>query len=332
MTEYLFAPMEGITYSLYRSLHRRMFPGAAEYYTPFIAPDTRGSFKPKYLKDLTGDSEDGCIIPQLLANSAEAFNITADKLHMLGFRTINLNVGCPSGTVFSKHKGAGMLTDLDHLNAFLDQVFSHAQQQGLCISIKTRMGVQSPEEFPEILEIYNRYPLSKLIIHARSRNGYYKSLPDLEGFAAAAERSAAPVCYNGNLFSAADRDKVRSRAPAVECFMPGRGVVANPALIRVLQGGPPLRTDELKEFHDRLLEGWLSSGLQPNFAVERMKTLWTYMQVLFPGERKKSKAILKAKGLEGYRYAVAELLQSAEETEFLTGTYSGSEAAEKMGI
>ena len=107
--EFLFAPMEGITFALFRQIHHMMFPGITEYYTPFIAPDSEGSFKPKYLRDLTSDrSANLSVIPQILANNATAFSITAGKLQALGFTEFNLNAGCPSGTVFAKHKGAGM--------------------------------------------------------------------------------------------------------------------------------------------------------------------------------------------------------------------------------
>ena len=309
--EYLFAPMEGITFSLYRSLHHRMFPGVSEYYTPFIAPDAKGSFKEKYLRDLTEDRETGTVvIPQLLANRAEAFSITADKLHALGFDTVNLNTGCPSGTVFSKHKGAGMLADLPALDAFLDGIFSHAEQHGFRISVKTRMGVRGTDEFPAILELFNRYPVAKLIVHARAREGYYKSTPDLAGYAAAAAQSKAPVCYNGNLFSAEDLTRLRQASPETQSVMIGRGAVANPALIREMQGGQPLRGEELQDFHDRLLQGWLERGLQPHFTVERMKTLWQYMQACFPDNRKEIKTILKAKAMPEYRAAVSALFRT----------------------
>ena len=319
--EYLFAPMEGITFSFYRSLHHQMFPGAAEYYTPFIAPDANGTFKAKYLRDLTDDHGEGfVVIPQLLANRAEAFNITADKLHALGFDTVNLNTGCPSGTVFSKHKGAGMLTDLPSLDAFLDGIFSHAEQQGFRISVKTRMGVQTTGEFPAILELFNRYPVTRLIVHARAREGYYKSIPDLAAYAAAAAQSRAPVCCNGNLFSVEDLTRLQEASPETKSVMIGRGVVANPALIREMRGGQPLRREELQEFHDRLLEGWLERGLQPNFTVERMKTLWHYMQACFPDNRKEIKAVLKARAMPEYRSAVSILFRTGD----FTASFSGN--------
>lgn len=311
--EFLFAPMEGITFALFRQIHQMMFSGIAEYYTPFIAPDSEGSFKPKYLKDLTADRNYGLpVIPQILANNANAFNITAGKLQALGFTEFNLNVGCPSGTVFAKHKGAGMLTDLNFLDRFLDQIFSESEQKGYRISIKTRMGVYSTQEFPAILAVYHHYPLSRLIIHARDREGQYQSEPDLPGFADALTKCSYPVSYNGNLFSRNHLNRLLACAPGTESVMLGRGIVANPALARALSGGEPLRCQELELFHDALLEGYLQGGLSPVFTVERMKHLWYYMHCMFSDEKKELKFLLKSKTLPDYRAAAMTLFRSGK--------------------
>lgn len=305
--EFQFAPMEGITYGMFRKLHHQMFPGTSEYYTPFIAPDQDRSFKPKYLRELTMDREEYRLIPQLLVNRAEAFNITADKLHDLGFDEINLNAGCPSGTVYAKYKGSGMLRNLTEYDQLLDKIFSHAAVKGVQVSIKTRLGIHTTDEFRDLLNIYNRYPVKRLIIHARTRDGYYKSAPDLEAFAEAVGNSRIPVSYNGNVYSRSDLDKVLSLAPNTKAVMIGRGMIRNPALIRELAGGDTLKAEELRTFHDALTESWLESGLSPSFTVERMKSLWSYMQDLFPQNRREIKAIMKARTLADYRAGVSVL-------------------------
>ena len=311
--EFLFAPMEGVTYALYRKLHQVFFPGAAAYYTPFIAPDSNGSFKAKYLSELTKDCDAGIpVIPQLLVNRASSFNATADALYDLGFREINLNTGCPSGTVFAKKKGSGMLTDLRMLDDCLEQIFDHAQQKGLHISVKTRMGVNTTEEFPQILEVYNHYPLSRLIVHARARNGMYKSEPDIAGFAALSGQSKAPLTYNGNLFSLQDYQRIRATVPAVTSYMAGRGVIANPALFRELSGGEKLSCCELMGFHDALLKAYLSDRLRSGYVVERMKQLWYYMIWMFRDCKKEQKKLLKSRTLPEYRSAASTLFQSGK--------------------
>ena len=310
--DYLYAPMEGITLSRFRQIHHEMFPGVSEYYTPFIAPDSNGGFKAKFLRELTADCGQVTVVPQLLVNNAEAFCQTADRLFELGFREINLNVGCPSGTVFSKHKGAGMLRDLSSLDSILDQIMNYAEKTGCCISVKTRMGVHSTEEFPAILEIYEKYPIKKLIVHARCRDDFYQGRADLAGFAEAAAECCLPLVYNGDIASEKDLVSLQQAAPTVGSVMIGRAAVANPALFRILQGGGQLTLTELRTFHDRLTEAWLEDGLSPIFMVERMKTLWAYMQALFPDNRREVKAIMKSRTMDSYRSAVSSLLSAGD--------------------
>lgn len=306
--EFLLAPMEGVTYAQFRRLHHAFFPGIDAYYTPFLAPSPTGDFKPKFLRELTEDaSSSSRVIPQILANSPNAFLITARTLAEIGFSEINLNVGCPSGTVVSKHKGSGMLADLPALDAFLDTVFSQTTQK---ISIKTRMGLNSTDEFPQILEIYRQYPLSRLIVHARDRKGMYKSIPDLEGVALAFSSCPFPVSYNGDIFSASALKKLTDAIPQVKSVMLGRGIIENPALARTLNGGEPLQIEEMVRFHDSLLESYLESGLTPNYTAERMKGMWYYFRYLFPESHKERKQLLKGKTLEEYRANAAHIFSS----------------------
>ena len=306
--KFFMAPMEGITLCEYRKLHSTMFPGADAYYTPFIAPDMQGNFREKYLRELLTDKNNGIrLIPQLLVNRPEPFLITVSKLQALGYNEVDLNAGCPSGTVFSKHKGAGMLADLRELDSFLDTVFSKTDA---AISIKTRMGVSDTAEFAEISKIFAKYPLKRLIVHARCRDGYYDSEPDIEGFAAALDILPFPVCYNGNIFSKRDLDTLLERVPGLESVMVGRGVIADPALIRTLRGGEKLSSGELMQFHDGLLDLLLSRGMPPEHVLSHMKELWYYMIHMFSDAGRLYKGLNKTTRLSYYRSAVSELFSS----------------------
>ncbi len=306
--ELSFEPMEGITYCQYRRIHAELFPGAARYYAPFIAPDSRGQFKAGSLRDVLPENNTGVpLIPQLLCNSAEPFLAVAEELRALGYKDLNFNLGCPSGTVVAKHKGAGLLGDPAALDRCLDRIYSRCP---LRISVKTRLGLHSTEEFPALLEIYRRYPLSRLIVHVRDRAGMYRSEPDMEAFAPALD-CPFPVEYNGNIFRPGDAADLRARYPSLKAMMLGRGAVANPALFRMLQGGAPLTAEELRRFHDALVEAYLADNLAPPYTVSRMKELWFYMRCLFPGGERAVKAILKSRSLADYRAAVAALFAGA---------------------
>ena len=305
--KYCIAPMEGITYPEYRAVHSSLFPGAEAYYAPFVAPGS-GGFKRGYLEKRLPDLTSGVnIIPQIMANDPEKFLEAATILRDMGSREINLNAGCPSGTVFSKHKGSGMLTDLSSLDSFLSAVYSSADYP---VSIKTRMGVSSTEEFEKILPIYEKYPVACLTVHARARNGFYKSPADTEAFSKLCAAAKLKLCYNGDIFSPKDYDALQKLSPVTECVMLARGIIANPALGRMLKGGPPLNITELEDFHNLLLESYLSSDLGEKTACERMKELWFYMISLFPNCEKEYKAILKSRSIADYREAVGRFINS----------------------
>ena len=242
----------------------------------------------------------------------------ARQLADMGYREVTLNAGCPSGTVVPKHKGAGMLSDLDALDAFFAEVFSHCS---LSVSVKTRLGVTGTEEFPAILEIYNKYPLAELIIHARDRAGMYRSTPDAAAFVKAFSSSHNPVCYNGNLFTPFDLTALLSLTPGLQAAMVGRGAAANPALFRQLQGGPALNAEELREFLLRLESAFLEAGLSDHFILARLKELWYYLIYMFPGSRHGSKSINKAQTLADYHEALRALF--AEGSFSPDGAFSG---------
>ena len=304
--ELSFAPMEGITGSIYRRVHARFFPGADVYYAPFIAPDGTGRFKGSALRELLAENNEGVsLIPQLLVNAPEPFLAAAEALGDLGYEEINLNIGCPSGTVVAKHKGAGMLGDLESLERCLDEIFTRCP---LRVSVKTRLGLSSTGEFPAVLSLYRRYPLARLIVHARDRAGMYQSRPDLDAFAPALDDSPFPVIYNGNIFSVRDYEAIVRQFPALSGGMLGRGAAADPALFRRINGGSALTAEELRAFHEALLDETLASGLAPSYTVQRMKELWFYMGCLFPGADRALKTILRSRSLPDYRAAVGSLL------------------------
>lgn len=305
-----FAPLEGITGWVFRLLHHRMFPGVDRYYAPFYAPTLDSPLAGRGLTDLLPEHNEGLpLIPQLLANDAEAFLASAHVLEGMGYQEINLNLGCPSGTVVAKRKGAGFLGRPEELDRFLEQIFSRAS---LRVSVKTRVGLEDQEEWPRLLEIFSRYPIAELIVHPRIRRDYYRGSVRTDCFQYAVEHTSLPLCYNGDLNTSADIGAAASAWPGVEGLMVGRGMVANPALAREARGGAPLSGTELQAFHDSLLDAYrgLYSGDRP--VLGKMKELWFYMGCLFPEPARYLKRMRKAKSVEDYAGAVRALFRDQE--------------------
>ena len=299
-----FAPLEGVTDAVFRRTHRAHFPGVSRYFIPFISPTQNLRFTARELSAISPERNAGLFaVPQVLTKDASHFLWAAQALFDMGYGEVNLNAGCPSGTVTAKGKGAGMLSDVSALSWFLDEIYANAP---LKVSIKTRIGVTRPEEFARLLEVYARYPVHELIIHPRTRSEMYRGTPHREVIADALAQTKLPIVYNGDLFTAADCRALEAMYPGLRALMLGRGLIANPALAREYAGGAPLEKDELRAFTDDLLRAYLAE-YPANVALGRMREVMKHIVCCFEQPEKPRKAIRKAAKLAAYEAAVAAL-------------------------
>lgn len=303
--KYYFAPMEGITGYVYRKAFQEFFPGIDKYFTPFIVPHTSRNFNSREKKDILPENNSGIhLVPQILTNQAENFIRTARALQEYGYDEVNLNLGCPSKTVVSKDKGAGFLAYPQKIDHFFYQVFEKLDMK---ISVKTRIGMEDPEEFGPLMEIYNRYPFEELIIHPRLQTDYYKNHTDWKTFRKGLEMSRNPVCYNGDIFTKEGYESWKKEFPEVDTIMLGRGLIANPGLVNRIEKDEKLEKEKLKSFHDRLCQDYELLKIGDRNVLFKMKELWYYMIFLFPNHKKLEKKIKKAQNLNAYRAAAERL-------------------------
>lgn len=209
MEKFYFAPLEGISGYVYRKAYEHYFGGIDKYFIPFIKPNQKGKLSSREKNDILPMHNQGMwAVPQILTNSAEDFIKTAERLQEYGYEEVNLNLGCPSKTVVSKGRGSGFLAEPDRLNAFLEEIFNETP---IRISVKTRIGKESPEEWIRLLEIYNQYPMEELIIHPRIQTDFYKNTPNLEMFEYAVKNSKNPLCYNGDICTKEEYETICNR-------------------------------------------------------------------------------------------------------------------------
>lgn len=303
--KYYLAPLEGITGYLFRNTIEECFPGTVDkYFTPFFTPHTKRTMNTKEMNDILSEHNKGiCLIPQILTNSSEDFLLFEKDMHDFGYPEVNINLGCPSNTVFNKGRGSGALRDPYKLDEFLYGVY---EKKTGPVSVKTRLGVMEPEEFYELLEVYNKYPMEELIIHVRVRQEFYKGLPHQDMFVYAMKNSKNPLCYNGDLWGRAELDALtalteKETGSVPVSVMAGRPAVANPAVFRELAGGPELTRKELKHYLEVLRDTYREIYVTDSNVLYKMKEIWTFMIRRFPGEEKNYKKILKAKKLEEYK-------------------------------
>ncbi len=308
--EIYFAPLEGITGYLYRNVFHQHFGGVDRYFIPFIQPKQHGHFSSREKKDILPEHNHGMkVIPQLLTNQAADFLQTSRQLADMGYEEVNLNLGCPSRTVVSKGRGAGQLGILEELDRFFEMIFKHAEVK---ISVKTRIGLQNPEEFQEILKIYQRYPLSELIIHPRVQQEYYEGKPHMETFTEAYRRyqHAEKICYNGDIFSLADYKALLKQVPNISKVMLGRGLLKKPDLAQQIKGEESADKTQLRAFHDDLYQAYQEALSGQRTVLFKMKEFWVYMAEAFADEKRMAKKIKKAQRLCDYEEAVDKIFES----------------------
>lgn len=299
---YYFAPMEGLTDSIYRRLHHKYFPGIHRYYMPFFSPTVHRALTPREDRELPyADTVDFTAVPQIMTKVAEDFIWAAGQCRDRGYEQVNLNLGCPSGTVVAKGKGAGMLSDPDSLDRFLDAVFTAAP---LPVSVKTRLGIADPGEFPRLLEVFNRYPIAELTIHPRVRKQFYEGDVDLDTFGYAAQNANATLIYNGNLTSLEDIAALSARFPGIEAVMLGRGLIGDPGMLT--PGGTTRQA--LESFLEELLETYLVEFGGSRNAMFRLKEHWGLLIHKFQDSDKLWKALRKTTDLAEYRSLAAQIL------------------------
>lgn len=323
------APLEGITTYVYRRAYEHHFGGVDRYFTPFIVNKKMAK---KEIQGILPENNPGKeLIPQIMSNNAEDFIQVSKEIASYGYDTVNLNLGCPSGTVVSKKRGAGFLAYPEELDAFLSEIYEKCP---IKISIKTRIGLEDESEWDKILSIYEKYPLEELIIHPRLRSDFYKGAIRKETFARALEQIKVPICYNGELNSLEDVVRIKEEFPQVDRIMLGRGILRHPELvaqIRSFEAGQSLEdakkrmlfgcTDgemvtvareascdelgrRLRGFHDEVYAGYCEIMYGEKPTLFKMKELWSYMGESFPGTEKQIKQIKKANRLSEYESAI----------------------------
>ena len=248
-----FAPLEGITGYIFRNAYNEIYGHIDKYFAPFISPSANCPISPRERKDIDPVNNAGIsLVPQILTCNSEHFIEGAKELQALGYSEINLNLGCPSGTVCAKGKGAGFLPETLALQRFLDDIYSYSESGNMKISIKTRLGYYNPDEFYDLVEIFNVFPVSELIVHPRIKPDLYKGEPRKEYYAYALEHSKCPLVYNGNIFTPKDYDELSDTfGISPDPVMAGRGLISDPSLADKLKGFAS-ETDfaKLRKLHD----------------------------------------------------------------------------------
>lgn len=315
MKSITFAPLEGITTYIYRQVFKDFFGGVDMFYTPFLGVTHSHNFMKRDKREYLPYRED--TIPQILTNNVEDYLWAAQTLQDAGYSEINLNMGCPSGTVVSKKRGSGMLEDTSYLEKFFDAVFEATERLSLPrLSVKTRVGLEDYDETPAIANVLARFPFTEIIVHPRLRVDFYKKAPNPEAFGLIYDAvkggsygDRVKVCYNGDLFTVEDVEKLLATFPGVDRIMLGRGLIRDPFLAMRIKGicVPDNSGEILMAFLNRIFDEYSAILSGEKDVMFKLKDILVYMTEALPKDSREVKAMKKSRSREEFFAAVRGL-------------------------
>ena len=315
-------PFQGITDAPFRNVFKRHFGGIDKFYTPFFT----GIHKEEHAKNLQSEEIDPryndveTLTPQILSTDAEEILRFAKQCQQLGYKEINLNMGCPFPRVANKKRGSGLLPYPDKVEDMLDRVFDEINMK---FSVKCRLGYFNPEEIDAIIPIFNKYPLSELVIHPRIGKQLYKGEADVERFKALMPSIKAPLVYNGDIVSVESFVRINGilndgpstgsgTCKTVEQFMLGRGILANPFLAEQIKNDTAPTHDKTERLHNYVIDLYEDrlhhAGGSPK-VLGRMKELWSYLMNSFEEPQMVWRKIKKLNALKEYEDAVEAIFK-----------------------
>ena len=307
----LSSPLQGFTDFRFRNAFDKYFGGIDTFYAPYIRLNGKLVIKPAYERDLTPKNNTVKeLIPQVMTNDADEFLFVAKYVEELGYKELNWNLGCPYPMVTKRGMGSGLICKPGKINEILHKVH---QESDIIVSMKMRMGYDTPEEILAVFPILDNYPIKNVAIHARIGKQLYKGGVDLDSFQTCLDNSKQKIYYNGDITSVKKFNELKERFPSIDHWMIGRGLISDPFLPNMIKNNnpnyPENRVEVFSKFHDTLFNEYESALSGQSHVLIKMLHFWEYFATTFDNPHKTFKKIKKAKSIPAYENAVRDILQ-----------------------
>ena len=308
----LSSPLQGFTDFRFRNAFHHYFGGIDTFYAPYIRLDGKMVIKSSYQRDLQPENNTTLeVIPQVMTNNADEFLFVVKYIQQLGYKELNWNLGCPYPMVTKQGMGSGLICNPEKINHILERVHNETD---VIVSMKMRMGYETPEEILDVFPILDKYPLKNIAIHARIGKQLYKGGVNLEAFQRCVDSTKHKLYYNGDITTVAKFKEMQERFPSIDHFMIGRGLIADPFLPSMIKNNtteyPADRFKIFSEFHDTIYQQYDAALSGPTPIKMKMLGFWEYFSQSFSNPQKTYKKIKKAGNPRTYTQAVAEILNN----------------------
>ncbi len=302
-----FAPFDGITTYVFREVYTRNFQGVDKLFTGFFTDVYKQKSLSHKAKDIEQTRQNNIqLVPQILSKDAAEIIRFGKLCFEKGFEEINWNLGCPFSRVAAKQRGSGLLPHPDIIENILKTVIPELP---IKLSIKCRLGYRSPDEILQLFPIFNRFPLSEIIVHARIGKQLYKGGVDCETFNKIISVTKLQLCYNGDIFKKEDYLRFKTRFRNVKIWMIGRGLLSNPFLPEKIKEmiNNDDETQRIRSFIDDLYYSYRKEFNDNLHVLNILKELWSYLSLSFDSPRKTFNLLKKTKSFEDYEKGINKI-------------------------
>jgi len=190
-----------------------------------------------------------------------------------------LNLGCPAPVVYRKCAGGGLLREPHKIDAILGAL---REVVTLPLTVKTRIGFDSPEVFEQLLVLFAKHRVDLLTVHGRTVIQMYRPGVRYDLIARAAKALPCPVLINGDVHGPAQALALVAESGA-RGLMIGRGAIRNPWLfeqIRRQRRGEPVQLPTGREVLGYIHELWdaeATAGVREASQVQRLKKFMNFI-------------------------------------------------------
>ncbi|MTH54846.1 tRNA-dihydrouridine synthase [Bacillus mangrovi] len=226
---FVLAPMEDVTDVVFR--HVVSAAGRPDvFFTEFTNSDSY--CHPDGIESVRGrltfTEDEQPMVAHIWGDRPDYFRQMSIGMAEMGFKGIDINMGCPVPNVAQRGKGSGLILRPDTAA----ELIQAAKAGGLPVSVKTRLGFKEIDEWKEWLAHILKQDIANLSIHLRTRDemsqvdAHWELIPEIK----ALRDEIAPdtmLTINGDI---PDRQKGLELAEkyGIDGVMIGRGIFKNP--------------------------------------------------------------------------------------------------------
>jgi len=226
---FILAPMEAVTDVVFRHVIAEAAPPDL-YFTEFTNASSYASEQGRFSTRgrLAFSEDEQPMVAQIWGNRPDQFAFMAKGLAEQGFAGIDINMGCPAKDVVKKDAGSGLIRKPE----LAAELIASAKEGGLPVSVKTRIGYSSTDEWRDWLTHILKQDVVNLTIHLRTKKemskvpAHYELIPEIKKL----RNEIAPhtlLTINGDIRDRAHGMELVEKY-GIDGIMIGRGIFQNP--------------------------------------------------------------------------------------------------------